>query len=87
MFYYGKKWKESSNKEKQKAKQNAKLKISNKQKDEIISAISHEFKNPIAIISGYTETILNDEQLPQAMKNKFLNKINEDLNIYAQNSA
>ncbi len=66
--------------EKQKAKQNAKLKIANKQKDEIISAISHEFKNPIAIISGYSETILNDEQMPNAMKIKFLNKIYSNAN-------
>ena len=64
-----------SKKEKQKAKQTAKLKFANRQKDEIISALSHEFKNPIAIISGYSETILNDEQMPQAMKNKFLTKI------------
>ena len=69
-----------SNKEKQKAKQNAKLKISNKQKDEIISAISHEFKNPIAIISGYTETILNDEEMPQAIKLRFLKKIYSNAN-------
>ena len=69
-----------SNKEKQKAKQNAKLKISNKQKDEIISAISHEFKNPIAIISGYTETILNDEEMPQAIKIRFLKKIYSNAN-------
>ena len=66
--------------EKQKAKQNVKLKIANKQKDEIISAISHEFKNPIAIISGYSETILNDEQMPQAMKTKFLRKIYSNSN-------
>ena len=69
-----------SNKEKQKAKQNAKLKISNKQKDEIISAISHEFKNTIAIISGYTETILNDEEMPQAIKIRFLKKIYSNAN-------
>lgn len=64
-----------SKKDKQKAKQTAKLKLANRQKDEIISAISHEFKNPIAIVSGYCETILNDDDLPEAMKNKFLNKI------------
>lgn len=69
-----------SKKEKQKAKQTAKLKLANRQKDEIISALSHEFKNPIAIISGYSETILNDEQMPQAMKNKFLNKIHSNSN-------
>lgn len=69
-----------SKREKQKAKQNAKLKLANRQKDEIISAISHEFKNPIAIISGYSETILNDEQMPQAMKTKFLKKIYSNSN-------
>jgi len=69
-----------SKREKQKAKQNAKLKLANRQKDEIISALSHEFKNPIAIISGYSETILNDEQMPQAMKNKFLSKIHNNAN-------
>jgi signal transduction histidine kinase len=67
-------------KEKQKAKQTAKLKLANRQKDEIISALSHEFKNPIAIISGYSETILNDEKMPQAMKTKFLNKIHTNAN-------
>jgi signal transduction histidine kinase len=66
--------------EKQKAKQTAKLKLANRQKDEIISALSHEFKNPIAIISGYSETILNDEQMPQPMKEKFLNKIHANAN-------
>ena len=69
-----------SKKEKQKAKQTAKLKLANRQKDEIISALSHEFKNPIAIISGYSETILNDEQMPQLMKTKFLNKIHTNAN-------
>lgn len=69
-----------SKREKQKAKQNAKLKLANRQKDEIISAISHEFKNPIAIVCGYTETILNDNQMPQAIKTKFLNKIYTNAN-------
>lgn len=71
-------------KEKQKAKQTAKLKLANRQKDEIISALSHEFKNPIAIISGYSETILNDEQMPQPMKNKFLTKIHANANKMSQ---
>lgn len=64
-----------SKRDKQKSKQTAKLKVANKQKDEIISAISHEFKNPIAVILGYSETILNDDDLPEPMKRKFLNKI------------
>lgn len=69
-----------SKREKQKAKQTAKLKIANRQKDEIISALSHEFKNPIAIISGYSETILNDDDMPIVMKQKFLNKIHSNAN-------
>ena len=69
-----------SKKDKQKAKQTAKLKIANRQKDEIISALSHEFKNPIAIISGYSETILNDDEMPLVMKEKFLKKIHSNAN-------
>lgn len=69
-----------SKRDKQKSKQNAKLKLANRQKDEIISAISHEFKNPIAIISGYTQTILEDQDLPLEIKKKFLNKINSNAN-------
>jgi signal transduction histidine kinase len=71
-------------KEKQKAKQTAKLKLANRQKDEIISALSHEFKNPIAIISGYSETILSDEKMPQPMRNKFLTKIHANANKMSQ---
>jgi len=52
----------------------SKLELSNIQKDEIISAISHEFKNPIAVINGYSETLLNND-VPPAIKNKFLEKI------------
>lgn len=69
-----------SKRDRQKAKQTAKLKLANRQKDEIISAISHEFKNPIAIISGYAETILNDKDLPESMKEKFLKKIHSNGN-------
>lgn len=73
-----------SKKGKQKAKQTAKLKLANRQKDEIISAISHEFKNPIAIISGYSETILNDKDIPEDIKVKFLNKIHSNSTKMAQ---
>ncbi len=72
-----------SKKDKLKSKHNAALKLSNKQKDEIISAISHEFKNPIAIISGYSETILNDDELTPAIKEKFLKKIHNNANKMA----
>ncbi len=73
-----------SKREKQKSKQTAKLKISNRQKDEIISALSHEFKNPIAIISGYSETILNDDEMPLVMKENFLKKIHTNANKMSQ---
>lgn len=73
-----------SKKEKQKAKQNAKLKLANRQKDEIISALSHEFKNPIAIISGYCETIMEDKDMPENMKQKFLRKIHTNSNKMSQ---
>jgi signal transduction histidine kinase len=62
-------------KDKQKAKYTAKLKLSNRQKDDIISAISHEFKNPIAVISGYTQTLLVDKDINQKIRDKFLEKI------------
>lgn len=55
-------------------KENKLLKIQNKSKDELISAISHEFKNPISIIQGYIETILHSN-LPPEMERKFLKKI------------
>ena len=58
-------------------KENKKLKILNSSKDELISAISHEFKNPISIINGYIETILNTS-LPPNLEQKFLNKIQKN---------
>ncbi len=67
-------------KEKQKAKYTAKLKLSNRQKDDIISAISHEFKNPIAVISGYTQTLLEDKEINPDIREKFLKKISSNSN-------
>ena len=65
-------------KEKQKAKYTQKLQLSNKQKDDIISAISHEFKNPIAVINGYSQTLLEDEQINPNIRKKFLKKIHNN---------
>ena len=64
-----------SKKDKKKSKYTAKLKLSNRQKDDIISAISHEFKNPIAVISGYSQTLLDDKNININIRNKFLKKI------------
>ena len=62
-------------KEKQKSKFTAKLQTSNKQKDDIISAISHEFKNPIAVINGYSQTLMDDADINANIRQKFLTKI------------
>lgn len=62
-------------KDKQKAKYTSKLKASNEQKDDIISAISHEFKNPIAVINGYSQTLIDDPDINKQIQTKFLNKI------------
>lgn len=62
-------------KEKQKSKFTAKLQTSNKQKDDIISAISHEFKNPIAVINGYSQTLMDDTDINANIRQKFLTKI------------
>jgi len=61
--------------DKQKHKYTSKLQASNTQKDDIISAISHEFKNPIAVINGYAQTLLEDVNINQNIQHKFLNKI------------
>jgi signal transduction histidine kinase len=62
-------------KEKQKSKFTAKLQTSNRQKDDIISAISHEFKNPIAVINGYSQTLMDDTDINPNIRQKFLTKI------------
>ena len=66
--------------EKQKSKYTSKLEASNNQKDDILSAISHEFKNPIAVINGYSQTLLDDEDLNKNIRNKFLKKIHNNGN-------
>ena len=62
-------------KAKKKSKYTAKLKLANRQKDEILSAVSHEFKNPISVISGYSQTLLEDEQMAPRLRRKFIDKI------------
>ena len=76
--------KKLSKKDEIKAKHTAKLTLANRQKDDIISAISHEFKNPIAIISGYSQTLIEDENLSLTLKIKFLNKILSNSNKMSQ---
>ncbi|MFT7860972.1 MAG: ATP-binding protein [Sulfurimonas sp.] len=64
--------------EKKKSKYTNRLKTLNKQKDDIISAISHEFKNPIAIVNGYSQTLIEDQDLNPDIRQKFLTKIHNN---------
>lgn len=61
--------------DKQKRKHTAKLKLLSKQRTQTLSAISHEFKNPIAAIIGYASTLLEDENANKAIRKRFLGKI------------
>ena len=61
--------------DRQKRKHTAKLRLINKQQNDILSAISHEFKNPIAAIMGYAETLRDDLNIDPKIREKFLDKI------------
>lgn len=63
------------NREKQKRKYTAKLRLANKQRSDVLSAISHEFKNPVASIMGYAETLQDDPDIELKIRTKFLDKI------------
>jgi len=67
--------KKLSNRDKQKRKYTAKLRLVNKQRNDILSAISHEFKNPLAAIVGYTDTLLDDPDVTSKVRVRFLEKI------------
>jgi two-component system, OmpR family, phosphate regulon sensor histidine kinase PhoR len=58
-----------------KQRYNAKLKLKNRQRGDMISAIAHEFRNPIASIMGYAQTLEEDKEIPYALQEKFLGKI------------
>jgi signal transduction histidine kinase len=58
-----------------KQKYSAKLKLKNRQRSDMISAIAHEFRNPISAIMGYAQTIQDDENIPPPLRDKFLSKI------------
>ena len=61
--------------DRQKAKYTKKLKRLTQQQGEIISAISHEFKNPVAAIIGYATTVHDDPELSPQLRSKFLEKV------------
>lgn len=61
--------------EKEKRKYTAKIKLKNRQRSDMLSAIAHEFRNPIAAIMGYSQTLTDDEDIPIVLRHKFLGKI------------
>jgi len=62
-------------KERKKRKYTAKIKLKNRQRSDMLSAIAHEFRNPIAAIMGYSQTLNEDEEIPAPLRQKFLSKI------------
>ncbi len=62
-------------------KYTAKLKLANKQRGDIISAIGHEFKNPIAAVIGYAQTLNEDDEIPLAIRKKFLQRIEQNSKV------
>ena len=58
-----------------KQKYNAKLKLKNRQRSDMLSAIAHEFRNPISAIMGYSQTLQDDPNISQPLREKFLSKI------------
>ena len=70
--------------EKQMRKKEKKVRLKNRQRGEMLSAIAHEFRNPIASIVGYAQ-MLKDESLPKEVRERFLEKIhNNSLKIESQ---
>jgi len=61
--------------EKEKRKYTAKIKLKNRQRSDMLSAIAHEFRNPIAAIMGYAQTLTDDDDIPPNLHKKFLHKI------------
>ncbi len=65
----------SKKREDAKQRYNAKLKLKNRQRADMLSAIAHEFRNPVASIMGYSQTLQDDPGIPKPLQEKFLNKI------------
>lgn len=61
--------------EKQRRKHTAKLRMINQQRTDFLSALSHEFKNPIAAIIGYAGTLIEDPDIEPKIRQRFLGKI------------
>jgi signal transduction histidine kinase len=68
-------FKQSQKRKSLKAKMNAKLKLKNRQRNDMISALAHEFRNPIAAIMGYAATLEEDKNMDPDVRSRFLSKI------------
>lgn len=67
--------KKSQKKQSLKERMNAKIKLKNRQRNDMISALAHEFRNPIAAIMGYAKTLEDDHDISTELKDRFLTKI------------
>lgn len=61
-----------------KKRYNTKLKVKNRQRADMLSAIAHEFRNPISAIMGFSQTLYDDRDIPPTLQEKFLLKINNN---------
>ncbi|SFU70370.1 Na+/proline symporter [Pustulibacterium marinum] len=57
---------------------NEELIFQDKQKDEFLDTVAHELKTPITAIKASAEIVLDDEEMPDAIRAQFLNNIVED---------
>lgn len=64
-------------KDRQSKKQEAKISLKNTQLSSVISAISHELKNPLSVIDLSLDLIKNDKMADKALKANLLEKISQ----------
>ncbi len=67
--------KKLAKRERQKAKYTKKLKTLTQRQSDIIGAISHEFKNPVAAVMGYAQTLQEGQNIDPEIRRRFLDKI------------
>lgn len=67
--------KQSQKRKSLKVKMDAKLKLKNRQRNDMIAALAHEFRNPIASIMGYATTLQEDKDIDINLRDRFLSKI------------
>ena len=70
--------KKLAKRERQKAKYTRKLKNLTQRQSDIISAISHEFKNPVSAIMGYAQSLEEMKDLDPRLRRRFIGKIHDN---------